>query len=110
MNKELQQIVCKCIQYSATGDTDGAVREMAIQVKSYSKKYGTYDFIKYCVYAAEIMANSKLISKSTKKQCVVSVLEMAGIEVTKEIDDMIEKAVDELNHYTKIFAAEFLKD
>jgi len=110
MNIELEQAICKCIQITVGENSDNAVKNLAANIKVYSKKYGTYEFIKYCVYAAEIMADDKLISKSMKKQCVMSVLEMAGIEVTTKIDDMIEKAVDELNRYIKVFATEFLKD
>jgi len=110
MNKELNDMVCECITICVSGDTDGAVKNLASNVKAYSKKYGTYEFIKYCVYAAEIMANTNLISKSVRKQAVVAVLDMIGIKNTPETDAMIEKAVDELNHYTRVFAKEFLKD
>lgn len=102
-------MVCACIKASANGNADDAVRSLATNARTYTKKYGTYEFVKYCVYAAELLADSDIISRDMRKQCVVSVLESAGIKVTSEIDAMIEKAVDELNRYTHIFAEEFLK-
>lgn len=110
MNRELELMICTCIKQSVAGDSDEAVRGLAASAKTYTKKNGTYTFIKYCVYVAELLADSNIISRDIRKQCVIKVLESAGIEVTSEVDDMIEKAVDELNHYTHVFADEFLND
>ena len=56
-----------------------------------------YGIVKTYVRAAEKMADSGFIVKSEKKRFVRDMLESKGVNVTEEIDALIESAVEELD-------------
>lgn len=64
------------------------------------KEQKIYTKIQKLVKAAEKKGESGAIPKESKKTFVVTMLEICGIEVTKEIDAMIESAVEELDELT----------
>lgn len=66
-------------------------------VVPYLKEKRVYNIICKFVKAAEKLGESGAISKSTKKDYVVDLLTSKGIEVTGEIDALIESAVEELD-------------
>lgn len=49
------------------------------------------------VRAAEKLAESGIIDKSTKKHYVIGLLEEKGVDITLEVDAFIESAVEELD-------------
>lgn len=66
-------------------------------VVPYLKEKRVYSIVCKFVKAAEKLGESGAISKSTKKDYVVDLLTSKGIEVTGEIDALIESAVEELD-------------
>lgn len=62
------------------------------------KEKRLYNIIKCFVQAAEKMGESGQILKSDKKAFVVNLLMSKGIVITKEVDAMIESAVEELDN------------
>lgn len=67
------------------------------------------DIIERFVEAAEKMAESGQIEKKDKKSTVIKLLTEKGIEVTEEIDALIEAAVKELDIVTGVFKEEITK-
>ena len=67
------------------------------------------DIIERFVEAAEKMAESGQIEKKDKKDTVIKLLTEKGIEITDEIDALIEAAVKELDIITGAFKEEIKK-
>lgn len=62
------------------------------------KEKQLYSTVKKFVQAAEKLGSTGAIGKDKKKAYVVTLLESKGIEVTPEIDALIESAVQELDN------------
>lgn len=61
------------------------------------KERHLYNLICYFVRAAEKLADTGVIEKATKKEYVVSLLKQKGVNVTSEVDALIESAVLDLD-------------
>lgn len=64
------------------------------------KEKRIYDMVVKLVKAVEKMAETGVIEKCDKKREVIKLLQSKGIEVTEEIDALIESAVKELDLIT----------
>ncbi len=69
------------------------------------KEKHLYDIVKKFVQAAEKMGESGIIDKQTKKQFVIDMLKSKGVNVTPEVEALIESAVEELDEF-KFFVDE----
>lgn len=74
------------------------------------KEKRIYETIKKLVNAAEKMAETNAIEKGDKKSTVIALLKEKGIEVTKEIEALIESAVKELDIIVDTTITEIKKD
>lgn len=61
------------------------------------KERHLYNLICYFVRAAEKLADTGVIDKATKKEYVVNLLKQKGVNVTSEVDALIESAVLDLD-------------
>lgn len=61
------------------------------------KERHLYNLICYFVRAAEKLADTGVIDKATKKEYVVNLLKQKGVDVTSEVDALIESAVLDLD-------------
>lgn len=61
------------------------------------KERHLYNLICYFVRAAEKLADTGVIDKATKKEYVVKLLKQKGVNVTSEVDALIESAVLDLD-------------
>lgn len=70
------------------------MREVAIP---WLKERHLYNLICYFVRAAEKLADTGAIDKTTKKEYVIKLLKQRGINITSEVDALIESAVLDLD-------------
>ena len=72
------------------------------------KEKHLYDTVKKFVQAAEKMAESGVIEKTSKKAMVIRLLENKGIAVNKIEESFIESAVKELDIATSVIYEEIM--
>ncbi len=74
------------------------------------KEQATYATVKKLVQAAEKLACAGTITKDTKKQYVITLLQRRGIKIDEQINALIESAVEELDWMSGEIYKEFEKD